>query len=162
MFLRCCLGFALFLGFQVAGFAQTTVPPAPFFTTYAYTAYTVYDATSPDPPTRVRGVGGTLRLNADSSYAKRFTLQFSDGPHAFTQTGRFALAGDSIRFIFADAKGPDVQRGAFQFDPVARRLTLTILGYPAGNQGVYELVAEPTPAATPPGPRAKPGKKRRR
>lgn len=159
--LRCCLSLALLLGLHAPGFAQSPAPPA-LNTTYAYTAYTVLDATSPDPPTQVRGVGGTLRLNADSTYTKRFTLQLNDGPRAFTQAGRFALAGDSIRFVFTDAKGPDVQRGAFRFDPATRHLTLTILGYPAGNQGVYELVAAKDEPAAVPKPRAKPGKKRRR
>ena len=28
-----------------------TAPPPAFFTTYTYTAYTVYDTTSTDPPT---------------------------------------------------------------------------------------------------------------
>jgi hypothetical protein len=40
-----------------------------------------------------------------------------------------------------------VQRGTYRFDPATRHLTITILGYPAGNKGVYELVAaEPTAA----------------
>ena len=75
----------------------------------------------------------------------------------------FVLTGDSIRFAYTDLKGSDVQRGTFRFVPATRRLTLIILGYPAGNRGVYELVAaELQPATAPVAPKPKTGKKRRR
>jgi hypothetical protein len=124
-------------------------PPVAFYTTYTYTAYTVYDHTTGDPPTEVRGVGGTLALRADGSYDKRLSIVLgSSGPRYFTQHGRFSTKGDSIFFTFSDLKGPDVQRGTFRYVPQARRLTISIAGYPPGNQGVYELVAtSPLPAA---------------
>ena len=128
------------------------VPPAPrlpaaFYTTYSYTAYTVYDHTTGDPPTEVQGVGGTLALRADGTYDKRLTLLLgTSGPRYFTQRGSFTTKGDSIYFKFTDLKGPDVQRGTFRYVPQTRRLTVTIAGYPPGNQGVYELVAAPRAA----------------
>lgn len=122
-------------------------PPAAFFTTYTYTAYTVYDHTTGEPPTKVPGVGGTLALRADGTYDKRLSLLMGDsGPRFFTQHGRFTTKGDSIVFRFTDLKGSDVQRGTFRYDPKSRRLTISIVGYPPGNQGVYELVAT-APAA---------------
>jgi hypothetical protein len=121
--------------------------PAAFYTTYSYTAYTVYDHTAGDPPTEVQGVGGTLALRADGTYDKRLTLLLgTSGPRYFTQHGRFTTKGDSIYFKFTDLKGPDVQRGTFRYVPQTRRLTITIAGYPPGNQGVYELVAAPRTA----------------
>ena len=84
----------------------------------------------------------------------------------FSQDGTYALAGDSIRFAFRDQKGPDVQRGTARLDSTGHRLTLTILGYPAGNQGVYELEAAPPAPVILPAPatlpRVSPRKKRRR
>ena len=146
--------------------AQTVSPPS-FYTTYSYTAYTVFDTTSPDPPTAVRGVGGSLLLRPDGTYEKHLSIVAPSGPYYFNQAGTFTLTGDSIRFAFTDLKGADVQRGTFRFDPTSRHLTLTILGYPTGNKGVYELVAAEAPAAAPTSPapetpRPKSGKKRRR
>jgi hypothetical protein len=129
------------------------VPPGPklpvaFYTTYSYTAYTVYDHTTGDPPTEVQGVGGTLALRADGTYDKRLSLLLgTSGPRYFTQHGRFSTKGDSIYFKFTDLKGPDVQRGTFRYEPGTRRLTISIAGYPVGNKGVYELVAAPKAAA---------------
>jgi hypothetical protein len=123
--------------------------PAAFYTTYSYTAYTVYDHTTGDPPTEVQGVGGTLALRADGTYDKRLSLLLgSSGPRYFTQRGRFTTKGDSIYFKFSDLKGPDVQRGTFRYEPGTRRLTISIAGYPVGNKGVYELVAAPRATGT--------------
>ncbi len=117
-------------------------PPAAFYTTYSYVAYTVVDRTTGEPPTQVPGVGGTLALRADGTYDKRLSLLLGDsGPRLFAQHGRFTTTGDSITFRFTDLKGPDVQRGTYRYEPRTRRLTITILGYPAGNQGVYKLAA---------------------
>ena len=150
----------LFLSLQIAR-AQTNPVLPSFFTTYSYTAYTVYDTTSPDPPTQVRGVGGSLTLRPDGTYEKHLSIVAPSGPYYFNQKGKFTLTGDSIRFAFTDLKGADEQRGTFQFDPATQHLTLTILGYPVGNKGVYELVVAP-PAPQPATPLARPGKKRRR
>ena len=142
---------------------QQAAPLPTFFSTYHYTAYTVYDTTSTDPPTEVRGVGGSLTLRSDGSYEKHMSIVLPSGPHYFNQTGRFVLTGDSIRFAYTDLKGSDVQRGTFRFVPATQQLTLTILGYPTGNRGVYELVAaEPQPATAPVAPKPKTGKKRHR
>jgi hypothetical protein len=117
-------------------------PPASFYTTYTYTAYTVYDFTTGEPPTQVPGVGGTLALRADGTYDKRLSLLLGNsGPRFFTQHGKFTTKGDSIVFRFTDLKGSDVQRGTYRYDARTRRLSFTILGYPTGNKGVYELVA---------------------
>ena len=140
----------------------------PLAGTYRYTAYPVFDAESPNEPTAVRGVGGLLTLRPDSTYTKRFSITLGTRTIPFLQDGRYSVAGDSIRFAFRDRKGPDVQRGTARLDSAGRHLTLTILGYPTGNQGVYELEAAPappilvpTPIPVPP-PRARAGKKRRR
>ena len=132
---------------------QQAAPLPAFFSTYHYTAYTVYDTTSPDAPTTVTGVGGALTLRSNGTYEKHLSIVRNGTPYYFNQTGRFTLAGDSIQFAFTDLKGADVQRGTFQFDPATRHLTLIILGYPTGNKGVYELVAAETiapPAAVEP------------
>ncbi|WP_223648966.1 hypothetical protein [Hymenobacter psoromatis] len=122
--------------------APAPTPPAAFYTTYTYTAYTVVDRTTGEPPTQVPGVGGTLALRADGTYDKRLSLLMGDsGPRLFAQHGRFTTKGDSITFRFTDLKGPDVQRGTYRYNAKARRLTITIAGYPPGNQGVYELGA---------------------
>jgi hypothetical protein len=140
--------------------AQTAPPLPTFFTTYAYTAYTVYDTTNPDEPTQVSGVGGTLMLRPDGTYEKHLSIVAPSGPYYFNQKGSFVLSGDSIRFSFTDLKGADTQRGTFVFDPTTQHLTLTVLGYPVGNKGVYELVAAPQAAPAPPA--TTPRKKRRR
>ena len=127
--------------------APGPTPPAAFYTTYSYTGYTVVDLTTDEPPTQVPGVGGSLALHADGTYDKRLSLLMGDsGPRMFAQHGRFTTKGDSIVFRFTDLKGPDVQRGTYRYNAKTRRLTITILGYPPGNKGVYELVAAP-PAA---------------
>ena len=130
--------------------AQTTLPS--IYTTYAYTAYTVYDTTSAGPPTKVPGVGGSLTLRANGTYEKHLSIVASSGPHYFNQAGTYTLMGDSIRFAFTDLKGADVQRGTFRFVPAERRLTLTIFGYPTGNRGIYELAATPAPKPAAPRP----------
>ena len=107
-------------------------------------------------------MGGTLLLRPDGTYEKHLSIVANGAPHYFNQTGRFTLAGDSIRFAFTDLKGSDIQRGTFRFDTATRHLTLTILGYPTGNKGVYELVAQPEPVPAPAPSRPKPRKARRR
>ena len=147
----------LLAGLPLAAAHAQSAPALPsFFATYRYTAYTVYDTTSLDPPTRVSGVGGTLTLRPAGTYEKRLIIPGNNGPMLFQQDGTFTLAGDSIRFAFHDQKGADVQRGTFRFAPATRQLTITILGYPTGNRGVYELVAaEPAPTAPAPHPKAR-------
>ncbi len=151
------LGTALLLGAALApgtGHAQAAPGlPRGFYTTYRYAAYTVYDHTTADPPTRVAGVGGTLTLFPTGAYDKRLRITGPNGPLDFVQHGRCTVGGDSIRFAFTDAKGFDVQRGTFRYDARTRHLTVAIAGYPAGSRGVYELVAQ-GPAPAPPKPPA--------
>jgi hypothetical protein len=137
--------FALLINLLSAGplRAQTEPVLPTFYTTYTYTAYTVYDTTSAGPPTQVSGVGGTLTLRADGRYEKRLSIVASGKPYYFNQTGTYTLSGDSIQFAFSDLKGKDVQRGTFRFQPATQRLSIVIFGYPAGNRGEYELVAVP-------------------
>ncbi len=162
MLLRCLSTFALLTCLPFAVLAQTPSPLPSFYNTYHYTAYTVYDNTSAEPPTEVRGVGGSLILRADGTYEKHLSIVAPSGPHYFNQSGRFTLIGDSIRFAFTDLKGSDVQRGTFRFEPATKRLTISIIGYPTGNKGVYELVAADAKASpTPKAPRPKPVKKAR-
>ena len=157
-------------GLPYAARAQATSPLPTFYASYTYTAYSVYDTTSPDAPTTVTGVGGALTLRPNGTYEKHLSIVANGTPHYFNQAGRFTLTGDSIQFAFSDLKGTDVQRGTFQFDPATRHLTLTILGYPTGNKGVYELVAAETivspavvaPVATPKALRPKQKNKRKR
>ncbi len=133
--------------------AQPARPLPSFYTTYRYTGYTVYDS-STELPTPVGGVGGSLTLRPAGTYEKRLSITGPNGPRYFRQDGTYILTGDSIRFAFTDAKGADVQRGTFTFNPATRRLSIIILGYPTSNRGVYELVAAEAsrPAA---GPRKK-------
>lgn len=158
------LGVGLGLGAVLApgrGQAQARHPgpPAGFYAAYRYVAYTVYDHAAGDPPTRVGGVGGTLTLFPTGAYDKRLRIAGPNGPVEFPQHGQCAVSGDSIRFAFTDAKGFDVQRGTYRYDARTRRLTIAIAGYPAGNQGVYELVAQSPPAQ--PKPARQPAAKRR-
>ena len=147
----------LLLACSSGGYAQVLRPGPPPCATYRYTAYTVYDHTAGDPPTHVAGVGGTLTLFPTGAYDKRLRIAGPGGPHDFVQHGQYTLRGDSIRFAFTDAKGSDVQRGTYRYDARTRRLTIAIAGYPAGNQGVYELEAPapPKPARPPAAPAAR-------
>jgi hypothetical protein len=150
---------------QIQAPAAQPLLPTALYQQYQYTAYTVYDTSSPDPPTEVNGVGGTLTLRSDGTYEKHLSIVAPSGPYYFNQKGTFILTGDSIRFAFTDLKGSDVQRGIVRLDSTAQHLTLTIFGYPTGNQGVYQLVAAPAQPAVgpvPPTARPAPRKKRRR
>ena len=163
----CSLCLLLAAGATLPATAQAP-PPLLLIGSYRYLGYTVFDAESPNQPTAVRGVGGTLLLRPDGTYAKRLTLALGTRTVPFSQDGTYALTGDSIRFAFRDQKGADVQRGTARLDSTGRHLTLTILGYPAGNQGVYELDAVPAETIVAPAPPParplplKKGKKRRR
>ncbi|NML63767.1 copper resistance protein NlpE [Hymenobacter sp. RP-2-7] len=134
----------LALGPLAALGGQPARPPVAFYTTYSYVGYTVYDFTEGQSPTQVPGVGGTLTLRADGSYTKRLSLLLGDsGPRYFSQQGRFTTQGDSIFFRFSDKNGPDVQRGTFRYEPASKKLSISLMGYPRGNHGDYELLALP-------------------
>ena len=127
-----------------AAAVATAAPANALYNTFTYTAYTVVDLTEGEPPTEVQGVGGTLTLRPDGSYAKRLTItRPGSAAMHFDQDGRYTVTGDSIRFAFTDSKGADVQRGTYRLNPQTQALTITILGYPTGNRGIYELRAQP-------------------
>ncbi|WP_400191474.1 hypothetical protein [Hymenobacter sp. B81] len=123
-------------------FAAQQAPAASFFTTYTYTSYAIFDQGSGQEPLYASGVGGTLTLRPDGSYAKRLQLTNGGGPVSFAQDGRFSFRGDQISFSYTDGKGqPRTDQGTFRLDPKKGLLVLTIQGFPAGNKGVYTLTA---------------------
>ena len=84
----------------------TPGPPPAFYTTYTYTAYTVVDLTTGEPPTQVAGVGGTLTLRADGTYAKRLSLLLGDsGPRLFFAAGQVYHQGRQHRLPFYRPQG---------------------------------------------------------
>ena len=126
--------------------AQSAAPA--LFNTYTYTAYTVHDTISGEPPTQVCGVSGSLTLRPTGSYKKRLSIVGPQGPVHYKQNGTFRVSGDSILFTVSNNKPADVQRGTFRFDPATRRLNIVTRGLPNGTRGVYELVAA-KPASLP-------------
>ncbi|SHJ57827.1 hypothetical protein SAMN02745146_3421 [Hymenobacter daecheongensis DSM 21074] len=134
------------------GFAQQTKvtkpariapPAASFFTTYAYLTYAIVDRQTKATPIPARGVGGTLTLHPDGTFQKRLTLQGNGGTLHFDQDGRFSFSGTQITFTYTDSKGqPRVDQGTFRLQPAVGLLTLTLVGFPAGNQGIYTLRAQ--------------------
>src|SRR5689334_4605538 len=77
--------------------AQPTAPgparpksgPASFYTTYRYTAYTVFESSGES--TKVEGVGGTLTLQPGGTYQKRLQLGSLNAPMRFDQDGRYRI-----------------------------------------------------------------------
>jgi hypothetical protein len=128
-----------------AAWAQRAAAPIPkvapsFFSTYTYLSYTIQDKGTSAEPMAARGVGGTLTLRPDGTYHKRLTLAGNGGTMSFDQDGRFTFTGDQITFTYTDKKGqPRTDQGTFRLQPAARLLTLTLVGYPAGNKGIYTL-----------------------
>lgn len=113
-------------------------PKAGFYTTYDYLTYAIKDLSNGSEPMLAKGVGGTLTLRPDGTYQKRLTLAANGTQMRFDQDGRFVFAADRITFTYTDSKGqPRTDQGTF----VLRNglLTLTLQGYPAGNQGIYTL-----------------------
>jgi hypothetical protein len=129
-----------------AGQAQVRPKAVPrlapsFFSTYAYLTYTILDKGTSATPMEAQGVGGTLTLRPDGTYQKALTIAGNGGTMRFDQTGRFRFTADRIAFAYTDKKGqPRTDEGTFRLTNGI--LTLTILGYPAGNQSVYTLRAQ--------------------
>ena len=71
----CYAIFLLLTGLPFAVRAQTTPALPSFYTSYSYTGYTVFDTTSPDAPTTVRGVGGALLLRPNGTYEKHLSIE---------------------------------------------------------------------------------------
>lgn len=112
-----------------------------FFATYTYITYTILDKATSPTPIAAKGVGGTLTLRPDGTFQKALTLAGNGGTMRFDQTGQFSFTADRITFLYTDKKGqPRTDEGTFRL--ANGLLTLTILGYPAGNQSVYTLRAE--------------------
>ncbi|GAA3929041.1 hypothetical protein [Hymenobacter algoricola] len=123
--------------------AKIPGPAASFFTTYGYLTYAIVDRETKAAPIAARGVGGTLSLHPDGTYQKRLTLQGNGGTLRFDQDGRFTFTGQQVTFSYTDSKGqPRVDQGTFRLQPAVGLLTLTLIGYPAGNQGIYTLRAQ--------------------
>jgi hypothetical protein len=112
-----------------------------FFSTYAYLTYSIIDKGTSATPMAAKGVGGTLSLRPDGTYQKALTIAGNGGTMRFDQTGRFRFTADRIAFSYTDKKGQArTDEGTFKLTNGI--LTLTILGYPAGNQSVYTLRAQ--------------------
>ncbi|WP_139255034.1 hypothetical protein [Hymenobacter psychrophilus] len=114
------------------------VAPTSFFGTYAYLAYSILDQGTSPEPLPAQGVGGTLLLRPDGTYQKRLTLTANGGPMRFDQDGRFTFTPGRISFTYPDKSGrPRTDEGTFQLSK--GRLTITLAGFPAGNQSTYTL-----------------------
>ncbi|SHK90642.1 copper resistance protein NlpE N-terminal domain-containing protein [Hymenobacter psychrotolerans] len=122
--------------------ATTTPKLAPsFFSTYSYLTYAILDKATSPTPMAAKGVGGTLTLRPDGTYQKALTMAGKGGTLRFDQAGRFTFSADRITFSYTDKKGqPRTDEGTFRL--ANGLLTLTIQGYPAGNQSIYTLRAE--------------------
>ncbi|WBA42412.1 hypothetical protein [Hymenobacter canadensis] len=125
---------------QVRPAATPRLAPS-FFSTYTYLSYTILDKGTSAVPMAAKGVGGTLSLRPDGTYQKAMIIAGNGGTMRFDQTGRFRFTADRIAFVYTDKKGQArTDEGTFRL--VNGILTLTILGYPAGNQSVYTLRAQ--------------------
>lgn len=115
-----------------------TTSSASFFATYTYLTYAILDKGTSPAPLPAKGVGGTLLLRPDGSYQKRLTLAGNGTTLRFDQDGRFTFAGDQIRFVHADNNGNSrTDEGTFRLRNGL--LTITLNGFPAGNQSIYTL-----------------------
>ncbi|MBT9394524.1 hypothetical protein KLP40_15240 [Hymenobacter sp. NST-14] len=116
-------------------------PAASFFTTYTYLSYAILDRESSPRPLPAQGVGGTLTLQANGTYQKRLTMSANGGTMRFDQDGRFTFTPGHIRFTYPDKTGRSrTDEGTFQLHQ--GQLTITLNGYPAGNQSIYTLRAQ--------------------
>ncbi|TGE25046.1 hypothetical protein E5K00_07570 [Hymenobacter aquaticus] len=122
---------------------KSAVLSASFFRSYTYLSYAIVDTETSAKPMLAQGVGGSLTLHPDGTYQKRLQLAGNGGTMSFSQDGRFTFSGDQITFRYTDSKGQArSDQGSFVFQPKARTLTLTLIGYPAGNKGIYTLRAD--------------------
>ncbi|RSK29611.1 hypothetical protein [Hymenobacter metallilatus] len=108
-----------------------------FFATYTYLTYAILDKGTSPTPLAAKGVGGTLQLRADGTYQKRLTLAGNGTTLRFDQDGRFVFAADSIRFLYTRNGQPHTDRGVFRLRNGL--LTITLAGFPVGNQSIYTL-----------------------
>ncbi|UYZ64692.1 hypothetical protein [Hymenobacter weizhouensis] len=111
-----------------------------FFTTYTYLTYTILDKGTSPEPMAASGVGGTLTLRPNGTYQKRLVLAGNGGSIRFDQDGRYTFAGNRISFSYTTKQGQArTDQGTFRLRNGL--LTLTLEGYPAGNQSTYTLKA---------------------
>lgn len=112
--------------------------PTSFFGTYSYRTYTILDREASPEPLPAQGVGGTLTLRSDGTYQKRLTLLANGGTMRFDQDGQFTFTPGRISFTHTDKNGrPRTDEGTFQLSQ--GQLTITLAGFPAGNQSTYTL-----------------------
>ncbi|WP_354577674.1 hypothetical protein [Hymenobacter sp. UYP22] len=117
---------------------RAVAPSASFFATYAYLTYSILDKGTSPTPLPAKGVGGTLLLRPDGSYQKRLTLAGNGTTLRFDQDGRFTFSGDHISFVHSDRNGNSrTDEGTFRLRNGL--LTITLNGFPAGNQSIYTL-----------------------
>ncbi|AHJ97186.1 hypothetical protein [Hymenobacter swuensis] len=116
-------------------------PAAPFFTTYTYLTYSILDKGTSPKPLSAKGVGGTLTLRPDGTYQKSLLLAANGTTQHFDQEGRFSLTPGRITFTHPDPSGTN-RTDAGTFRLTGKLLTITLEGYPAGNQSIYTLRAQ--------------------
>ncbi|RYU82850.1 hypothetical protein [Hymenobacter persicinus] len=128
---------------QSAKAGRIATPAASFFASYTYLSYAIVDRQTKAAPIQARGVGGTLTLHPDGTFQKRLTLQGNGGIMHFDQDGTFTFSGQQITFSYRDSKGqPRTDQGTFRLQSGVGLLTLTLNGFPVGNQGIYTLRAQ--------------------
>lgn len=116
--------------------AQST--PAPLAGTYRYLSYTILDREASPEPLPAEGVGGTLALLPDGRYEKHLTLTANGGTVPFNQLGRYTFTSSHISFSYTDRNGRlRTDEGSFRL--TKDLLTITLAGFPAGNQSTYTL-----------------------
>lgn len=117
-----------------------TQPAGAVYTTYTYLTYAILDKGTSPSPLPAKGVGGTLVLRPDGTYQKHLTLAANGGTQHFDQKGRFSLTPGRITFSHPDQNGTN-RTDAGTFRLTGKLLTITLEGYPAGNQSIYTLRA---------------------
>lgn len=118
-----------------------TQPAGAVYATYAYLTYAILDKGTSPKPLSAKGVGGTLTLRPDGTYQKRLLLAANGTTQHFDQEGRFSLTPGRITFTHPGQSGTS-RTDAGTFRLTGKLLTITLEGYPAGNQSIYTLRAQ--------------------
>ncbi|RSK43473.1 hypothetical protein [Hymenobacter perfusus] len=118
-----------------------TQPAGAVYTTYTYLTYAILDKGTSPKPLAAKGVGGTLTLRPDGTYQKRLLLAANGTTQHFDQEGRFSLTPGRITLTHSDPNGTN-RTDAGTFRLTGKLLTITLEGYPAGNQSIYTLRAQ--------------------
>ena len=118
-----------------------TQPAGAVYTTYTYLSYAILDKGTSPTPLAAKGVGGTLTLRPNGTYQKHLTLAGNATTQHFDQEGSFTLTPGRITFVHPDPSGNSrTETGTFRL--TGKLLTITLEGYPAGNQSIYTLQAQ--------------------